>query len=733
MAYVTAIRTHVLADFGLHMLSPYDAGTDPRRDERMQEPSTAAGPRAVRTDIQGLRAIAVSLVLVYHLAPHSLTGGFTGVDVFFVISGFLITLHLLERMPAHPRDLGMFWSRRVRRLLPASLLVLAVTLAGSRLVAPETQWENTARQARAAALYVVNWLLARDAVDYLAAENAPSPVQHFWSLSVEEQFYFVWPVLILLLGALARATRRRPLPVVLAGLAVLTATSLAWSIHETATNPAAAYFVTPTRMWELGVGGLLATVTLLRPGRLRPWAATPFAWVGLLAIGWAAATYTGHTPFPGWQAAMPVLGTAAVIAAQPPEAKGEQRWLSPGPLLALPPVQWLGDISYSVYLWHWPLIVLVPDATGHALTWTDRGAILVATLLLAWLTKVLVEDRFRSARWGVPLRKPFALAATGMAVVVALAAVQLVEVQHRSDRASAVLARGLAGKSPCFGSRALEHPKACPDVAYDDVVPAPIEAAQDRSDAYDNQANGHDCWSYRPRFPAKQCVFGDATSAKNVVLVGNSHAGQWLPALQQIAADHQLKITTMLASRCAMADIRQEFDTAADADACLSWVHRTTDQIVALHPDLVVMANRISFEATTRGNKTSDELYRRGYAAVLRAWRDAGIRTVVLRDTPAPGRSVPDCVAEKKAAYQQCDGTRTSWLPSAPEQQAVADVGSPLVTYADLTDHICGPTTCSAVTGGVVTYFDASHLTATYVRTLAPYLAPVVTGALPPG
>src|SRR5215216_3402706 len=147
--------------------------------------SSSTGPRAVRTDIQGLRAIAVSLVLAYHLSPGSLSGGFTGVDVFFVISGFLITLHLLERLPRRPRDLATFWSRRVRRLLPASLLVLAVTLVASRLVAPETQWENTARQGRATVLYVVNWLLARDAVDYLAAENAPSPVQHFWSLSVE--------------------------------------------------------------------------------------------------------------------------------------------------------------------------------------------------------------------------------------------------------------------------------------------------------------------------------------------------------------------------------------------------------------------------------------------------------------------------------------------------------------------------------------------------------------------
>jgi peptidoglycan/LPS O-acetylase OafA/YrhL len=692
--------------------------------------AVTTGPRAVRTDIQGLRAIAVSLVLVYHLSPHSLTGGFTGVDVFFVISGFLITLHLLEHLPEHPRDLATFWSRRVRRLLPASLLVLAATLVGSRLVAPETQWENTARQARASVLYVVNWLLAGDAVDYLAAENAPSPVQHFWSLSVEEQFYFVWPVLILLLGALARALHRKPLPVVLGGLMVLFGASLGYSAYDTATNPAAAYFVTPTRMWELGVGGLLATVTLLRPGRMHPWTATPFAWVGLGAIGWAAATYSGDTPFPGWQAAIPVLGAAAVIAAEPPTSSGWAGRLSPGPLLAVPPVQWLGDISYSVYLWHWPLIVLVPQATGHSLTWVDRGAILAATLLLAWLTKVFVEDRFRAARWGVPLRKPFILAVAAMAVVVSLAGAQLVEVQHLSDRAAAALARGLEGDSHCFGSRALDDPSSCPTVGYDQVVPAPIEAATDKSDAYDVQADGHNCWAYKPHFPARTCVFGDPSATTNVVLVGNSHAGEWLPALERVADTQHLRITTMLASQCAMAAMRQQFETAAYSSACLDWVHRATRRIADQHPDLVVMANRMSVPAEGRERDASVAAYQAGYEAVLGAWRDAGIRTIVLRDTPAPSFSVPDCVAEKKASFEDCDGTRSAWLPPAPEKQAVAAVDSDLVTLVDLTDHICGPKVCGAVTGGVITYFDASHLTATYAATLSEYLGPMIERAL---
>ncbi|MCW2786885.1 MAG: hypothetical protein JWP74_3402 [Marmoricola sp.] len=674
--------------------------------------------RAVRADIQGLRAIAVSLVLIYHLAPQALTGGFAGVDVFFVISGFLITLHLLEHVPTGPRDLLTFWSRRIRRLLPASLLVLSATLVGSRLVAPDTQWAETARQARAAALYVVNWLLSSNAVDYLAAQNAPSPVQHFWSLSVEEQFYFVWPILILLLAGLARLLGRKPLPIVLVGLTAIVGASLAWSVHLTATNPAAAYFVTPTRVWELGTGGILATFTLLRPGHLRAALATPLAWLGLAAIIWSATTYDASTPFPGWRAAVPVLGTAAVIGAHARAGK-----IAPGPLLALRPVQWLGGISYSVYLWHWPLVVLVPEATGHPLTWTDRGAILVATLLLATATKALVEDRFRSVGWSVSLPKPFALAAVAMAVVVAGSTVQLVEVQHQIDSGKAQIATVLASKSPCVGARSLDDPSACPPVPYSKIVPPAIDAHSDESPVYQTQADGEDCSAQLPDFSERECSFGPKNSTLHVVLAGNSHAAQWLPALERLAPQEHFRITTMVSLACALSDTGQDLGTAAESAACSTWVSRTTRALIAAHPDLVVFSNRISVPATghTSLDGSAPE-YRAGYAEVLDRLAGAGIPTLVLRDTPYAGFGVPDCVAEKPTDYDRCDGTRAAWLPPAPEKTAVSEVDDPDVRYADLTNHICQGNVCHAVTGGVMTYFDGSHFTATFATTLAPYL-----------
>jgi peptidoglycan/LPS O-acetylase OafA/YrhL len=673
----------------------------------------------VRTDIQGLRALAVTLVLVYHLSPKTLSGGFIGVDVFFVISGFLITLHLLGHVPSGPRDLAKFWSRRVRRLLPASLLVLATTLVASRLFAPETQWANTAKQSRAAALYIVNWVLSSNAVDYLASTNAASPVQHFWSLSVEEQFYFIWPILILLLGLLARRLRREnTLHLVLAGLVMVVAASLAYSIHETASNPAAAYFVTPTRVWELGIGGVLATLHLMTPGNLRELFAIPLSWLGFAAIAYAAVTYTGSTPFPGWQAAVPVLGTAAVIGAHSMHGSG-----SPGNILSLRPIQWLGDISYSVYLWHYPLVVIVPQATGHHLTWTERGSIVLATLALAALTKTYVEDRFRTATWGNPLPKPFAIAGLAMAVVIAGAGLQLHEVTQRDAESQAEAARKLGGADPCFGAPALLR-ASCPKVSYDDLLPIPSLAATDKSDAYDIQANGRDCWSYTPRFVVKTCTFGVRTASQNVVVIGNSHAGQWLPAIQRLAKKDTFKVTTLLASQCALSEVRQQFDTDAWSTACLGWVKKVVRRVINLKPDLVVMTNRISVPVDGQSLEASIPLYGEGYRKVLEAWKAAGIHVLVLHDTPAPGPDdiVPDCIATEKSNYAKCDGKRSDWVKPEPAQSAVASLGDPDIRFADLNDHICEPVVCHAVNGGVITYFDGSHLTATYAATLAPFL-----------
>ncbi len=686
--------------------------------------------RALRTDIQGMRAVAVAMVVVYHLHAPLLPGGFVGVDVFFVISGFLITAHLLGRPPARFSDLADFWGRRIRRLLPASLTVLACALVLMRLFGPETQWEPNAQDARAAALYVVNWSLAERAVDYLAQDNVPTAVQHFWSLSVEEQFYFFWPILIGLLVLAARALKvRRELALAL-GLGAVVAASLAFSIAETHSDPSRAYFVTTTRIWELGTGGLLALLVshLDRPEarqRLSTRARAISSWTGLALLVVTGFAYSHSTPFPGYQAALPVLGAALVLLGAP---RDDER-LTPGPALAARPVQWLGDISYSVYLWHWPLIVVAPYVLGHEPGAFALLAVLVLTLVLAALTERFIEQPFRAPSIARYRKGTYAVALGAMAVLVGMATVQLREVANLDDTARDELAAALKGDDPCFGAPALERPGKCDDVDYDELLPSPALAPKDRSAAYQD-VGGRQCWSFTPSFPTRECTFGKRRSATNVVLIGNSHAGQWLPALQVVAREKDLRVTTYLASQCASADLLQTFKTVAFSEACREWARRTTAAVAQAQPDLVIMSNRVSMAALDEDLAGSLPLYEEGYRAVLTTLRAAGIPVLVIRDTPAPGFAVPTCIADAEQEYATCDGTRDDWLPADPTIDAVASLDDPGITVADLTDHICAGDECRVVNGGVITYFDASHLTATYAHTLAPYLEPFVMEAL---
>jgi peptidoglycan/LPS O-acetylase OafA/YrhL len=715
--------------------------------------STSRNGRRFRADIQGLRAVAVSLVVVYHLVPASLTGGFVGVDVFFVISGFLITSHLVSKLPRNGADLVNFWRSRIRRLLPASLLVILAALVASRLVAPATRWHDVGMQAIASALYVQNWTLSAQSVDYLAAENAATALQHFWSLSVEEQFYLVWPVLILAAGAVAS---RRGLPalglirVVVVGVF---AASLLASVILTAAEPASAYFVTPTRMWELAAGGLVAVFPTAF-ARLSAPAAGLLAWVGIGGVVAAAVLYDGSVPFPGVAALLPVLSTALVIGV------AARARFSPAGALGMGPVQWLGDVSYSVYLWHWPLIVLVPYVSGGSLGALDRTVIVITTLLLAAATKAWVEDPFRRARVEDPFRRarvedpfrrarvedpfrrarvagpsrtgalplaPLRFALAGMVVISLLAGLLLLEVRHREQVAVARLSAAVNGDDPCFGAAAL-HAGAdrCPVNPSAPVVPTAELAARDKSAAY-----ADDCWTGAPYDRRRTCTYGDGPT--QVALVGNSHAGQWLPALQPLADELGLTITTYLVSQCNASDAPLRFDTAEKTQGCLDWGRWAQGQTQGDRYDLVITSERNSLPVRGVAAAEQEDAAVQGYAGYLARWSEAKTKILIIKDTPDPGRtlrSVPDCVAANAENWAVCSGSRSEWASLDPLVTAAAKADDERIQTVDLTDLICDPERCNGVTGGVVTYFDASHLTATYAATLAPYLRSAVQGAL---
>ena len=490
------------------------------------------------------------MVVIYHLYPSALPGGFAGVDVFFVISGYLITGHLWRGYePTGKVGLADFWGRRARRLIPAAALVLTVTWIAARVIEPATQFANTAQQILASALYYQNWQLASDAVSYFKSDNAATPVQHFWSLSIEEQFYLVWPLLFLLAAFLTamlalatagaeregpvlanteRAARRARTRAVVVGVltAALVIASLAYSMAETKANPPAAYFITTTRMWELGAGGLLA----LAPARLTRALARQgwLGWFGLIAVIEPAFLLTGSMPFPGTLALIPVLGAVALIAGG--SAQGRY---GPSRLTSARPMVFIGGISYSLYLWHYPLINLYADWRGRAPGPLSGPVILAVAVLLAWLTKTFVEDKVRLAP-SIARHQWRSLAVALVAVVPAALA-------------GAYIA---AEPAPWNGTLGPDYPGAAVLAGTVANVPAaPILQPPNPISQTLDQTGG--CLNDFGASTPKECVFGDtANPVLTVALVGDSAAGEWFDALNAIALHRHWKLVTELHSSC---------------------------------------------------------------------------------------------------------------------------------------------------------------------------------------
>lgn len=682
-----------------------------------------------RADIQGLRALAVGLVLVFHLWPALLPGGFVGVDVFFVVSGFLITSHLLSELRRTGTiSLPGFWARRARRLLPASLTVLAVTTVLAVAVAPVGLLGSYLSEIVASALYIENWSLAGKTVDYSAAEAPASPVQHFWSLSVEEQFYLLWPVLLLGAAAVARRAGRGR-TVVTGALGAVVAVSLVWCIVCTARDGAAAYFVTTTRAWEFGLGGLLAAVL--------PWAATGpaplsgraaravLAWSGLAAILAAAVMFGESTAFPGAAALLPCLGTVAVLAARQPEA----RW-APTRLLAVRPVQGLGDLSYSVYLWHWPLIVLAPAALGRALGPIDLWAIAGASIALAWLTATYIEQPVRSGAFARRLpRVTFVSAAAGMAVVVSAAAGGLAATTERLA-AEQSRVEALVEEAPeCLGAAAREEPERCEAQAAE-MQPMP--------DAALAAASPERCIADLRDADLRVCTYGEEDGRQTVALLGDSHAEQWLPALQAVAAERDWRLVVLAKSSCAFGpDQRIEEDSSPEVleqmnSSCRDWNERALAWLEQ-HPEVSTVftstraRNRVVAEDGRSWQQTAIDQYHERWQELP----ESIDRVVVLRDTPRMPVDVLACVTAAGAdAAGTCSVPVDDALARDPVAEAALTASGDRVVLLDLSDYFCSDGSCAPVVGGVLAYRDSHHMSWVFARTLAPYLGERIDRAL---
>ncbi|NYD76687.1 acyltransferase family protein [Arthrobacter cupressi] len=714
-----------------------------------QSPTLAAARPAApepgtkfRTDIQALRALAVAAVVVNHLWPRLLPGGFVGVDVFFVISGFLITRHLVEELRGTGRvRLAVFYGRRMRRLLPAALLVAAGSLAASWIIQPYSRWLDVAWETLAAVFYGENWLLAAKSVDYSADHEMATPVQHYWSLSVEEQFYLVWPLMLAGAFLLALRLRKAPLTFLTAVMGTVFVLSLAYSVYFTVASKNEAYFVTTTRAWEFAAGGLIALATFAlagggsagdgAPGRgaLARAARHPAArlWMGLLGGAGVAALvlslvfFDEQTLFPGATALLPVLGTGAIVLS------GSVLGRSALPAVGFRPIQGLGDISYSLYLWHWPLIVLAVPLLGHELRTREKLAIAAVSVVLAVLTKRFVEDPGRARLFRNRKPRVSILAGFGaMAVAGVLSFAMLLSAGHAEQLEQQQLA--LLAKSPCYGAASLGDGVSCPE-RYGPPNALNIGKAESPYFAVSGCRAAKDQIRVQGIAYLQDCDYsGGKKDAKTVWFIGDSHAEHWKVAFFDLARKQGWKVRLSLAGGCSLADVRRvAFMDAPRLDAqsqskCLDWSGQVSDRIMEQRPDLVV-ASTFSVKETIDDGTGRDQLsqYRSSVERRIAKWGNNGTRVVMIRDTPLTlGKSTPTCVINNKGNALACATERRKALVADPTAKAVAELGHPNLKVLDLSDQFCDDARCYAVTGGLFVFFDNNHLSRSYVESLAP-------------
>lgn len=682
------------------------------------KPSHASAPArsSFRSELQGLRALAVGLVLLYHLWPNHVSGGFVGVDVFFVVSGFLITGHLYRELSTTGTiSLRKFWARRVMRLLPLAFTVLVFSLIIMLLFVPQTVWGMNVRQILGSLFYVENWVLAIDSVDYMAAENEPSLVQHYWSLSIEEQFYVVLP--LLLLGAyfttkFLRRNNPKPnidtLKVFIWTLLGITALTFVFSVLYTNYNAAQAYFVTPTRFWEFSIGGLLAVMPAAT--RLPVKLQNILGWAGVLFILIAAITYSGDTAFPGYTALLPVIGAALFIRYGSHErTTGIYWWASLNPALRL------GDWSYAIYLWHWPLII-VASYQLEPFRWPYKLALILLTILLSAASQKLIEDPLRHSKpFKIP-KRAFTLMASNIAIIAAATYFVPQVLSPETNQEVAI--------EECTGANALMN--GCEDLGLDGEPTISTTQVQLESEepTYTecNVPKGY------TDFDRAGCSLGASPEEADYTLaiLGDSHARAWLPMLDDIGKQNNWNIQGYTKSGCTpvpLSSAEPDADQASkeESDACEEFIldsseeFQRDDNIDAV----ITAASPTDRDFYDESGDSSDEIAANALNTMWQEWDDAGKSVIVIGEVPHFGdMNGPTCVeSHPEDVAEACSlpaddviGERGTILTTA------ADNASSSTSFYDPVPGICDEERCYSMIGGLITRYDHHHLSSDFSR-----------------
>jgi peptidoglycan/LPS O-acetylase OafA/YrhL len=707
-------------------------------------PGRRAAQTRFRPDIEGLRAVAVLAVVLFHADMPGMGGGFVGVDVFFVISGFLITgLLWREASSTGTVRLRRFYGARARRLLPASATVGVVTMIGAAALLPVLQARSVIEDGLASALYVSNYRFALQGVDYLAASTPPSPYQHYWSLGVEEQFYLVWPALIIGTAWVVRRMRRRvtaegqsqrPYLVV---LALVAAVSFALSLVLTEVLPPMAFFSLPTRAWELAVGGVVA-LTAGQWRRLPPMAAAVAGWGGLALILLACSRLGPNTPYPGTAALLPVLGAVLVVGvgcAAPSRGCGR--------VLALAPMRAIGRVSYSWYLWHWPVLMValwsVAPVIGHG-PWVALAAILVSGGL-AVLTLRFIENPLRFAD---PIRRSagasLALGGAATAVAVGVGVVLLVLVPTPVGRGPAVPNLAFTTTPVPEGSNVDAYDAAVQRtfaqvqravVASADLKAVPSNLNPPLADAIPRSGLTASSRCFRGFFEVGQpeCATGDVASTTTVALIGDSNAAMWRPAFQHIAEQRRWRLETLTKAACPMLDLPITNPVVGrDYTECEEWRGQIIARLQSEHPRLVVLSAMRRYGARygwSVGFTSYDAAWIDSLNRLTQQLRGTGAEVLVLGPIPDPQTVVPDCLSRHLDDATACSPRMSLAVnqPGMKAESAATQAGGGY--YADLTKLFCTPTRCPVIVGNALVYGDENHVTAYYSRLLAPAVGAV--------
>jgi peptidoglycan/LPS O-acetylase OafA/YrhL len=644
-----------------------------------------------------------------------LSGGFVGVDVFFVISGFVITgLLLRERQRTGRTSILNFYARRLRRILPAATLVILVAVIASYPLLGFVSGDAVANDGRWAAVFLSNFHFEEVGTNYFTANLPPSPLQNFWSLSVEEQFYFVYPTLFLLVARLkGRLSQQTKMTIFLVLVIVV---SYWFSIAQTASQPTAAYFSPFTRAWELALGALVAVAT--------PWlknmatlSATLCTWVGLGAIAVAAFVFTALTPYPGSLVAIPVFGAALVIAGGVAAPRlGAER------LLGLGPFQWFGKRSYSLYLWHWPILIIAAEHAGKsALPLGDNLLLILLAIVISMVSYRLIENPIR--HWRLPSRTTVAAGVTTvLATVLVLSLVITFEStpkapsgQRAAPNVQAVLREVDAAKSITKVPETLS--------------PGLTQASGDYGGVDENSS----CAADEAQSTERLCFLGDLHARRLLIVYGDSHAVMWLPAFVSIANSAHMKLLVLGKPFCPAANVDVESPPGIGAPgspyvACEDWHRWAVHVINRLSPSILIVSQDSLYSAPGPKGFTTLQ-WQNGLTSLFGEISDSHTEKIFLGNIPILSQAGPACLSVHLDDAQAC--SKPTVRSYRHFDQAEYSVSSALgIRYIDPTPWFCSKV-CTAIVGSFCVYMDNFHVSATYAAYIHKALAQAIFSSVP--